>query len=109
MDRYTFNADIWSVGCVLVELLTGRPLFPGNTQLDQLYGAMHVGYKSELTVFLLTTRFNLFRNLIQNVLGLLPPALLPRLPRGVVVAQGVTKPLQGSSRASTFPTERSIS
>jgi serine/threonine protein kinase len=36
MDRYTFNADIWSVGCVLVELLTGRPLFPGNTQLDQL-------------------------------------------------------------------------
>ncbi|RLN45593.1 hypothetical protein BBJ29_007457 [Phytophthora kernoviae] len=37
LDRYSFDADIWSVGCVLMELLTGRPLFPGNTQIDQMY------------------------------------------------------------------------
>ena len=28
--------DMWSVGCILAELLNGRPLFPGRSQIDQL-------------------------------------------------------------------------
>lgn len=32
--------DIWAVGCVLFELLSGRPLFPGSNQLDQI-GQIH--------------------------------------------------------------------
>jgi renal tumor antigen len=28
--------DVWAVGCVLFEMLTARPLFPGKHQLDQL-------------------------------------------------------------------------
>lgn len=28
--------DIWAVGCVLFEILTTRPLFPGKQQLDQI-------------------------------------------------------------------------
>jgi len=27
--EYTRAIDIWSVGCVLAEMLSGRPLFPG--------------------------------------------------------------------------------
>lgn len=33
---YTTAVDIWSVGCVLAELLLGQPLFPGETSVDQL-------------------------------------------------------------------------
>eukprot|EP00892_Ulva_mutabilis_P001741 jgi/Ulvmu1/11568/UM079_0011.1 len=29
--------DVWSVGCLMAELLTGQPLFPGESDLDQLY------------------------------------------------------------------------
>ncbi|KAL0246126.1 hypothetical protein GEMRC1_007340 [Eukaryota sp. GEM-RC1] len=28
--------DLWAVGCIFVELMTRRPLFPGNSDLDQL-------------------------------------------------------------------------
>jgi serine/threonine protein kinase len=35
--HYTPSVDIWSVGCILVEMLTGRALFQGESQLDQVY------------------------------------------------------------------------
>ena len=28
--EYTRAIDVWSVGCVLAEMLSGRPLFPGR-------------------------------------------------------------------------------
>lgn len=28
-DRYGPAIDMWSVGCIFAELLTGRPIFPG--------------------------------------------------------------------------------
>lgn len=34
--RYTKSIDIWSVGCILAEMLSNRPLFPGKHYLDQL-------------------------------------------------------------------------
>ncbi|KAK4776911.1 hypothetical protein SAY86_005599 [Trapa natans] len=34
--EYTSAIDIWSAGCVLVELLIGQPLFPGESGVDQL-------------------------------------------------------------------------
>nr|ARJ54258.1 ERK7 [Aurelia aurita] len=33
---YTKGVDMWSVGCILGELLLGRPLFPGSSTLDQI-------------------------------------------------------------------------
>jgi len=34
--HYSQTVDIWSVGCIMAELLTGRPLFPGDDQIDQI-------------------------------------------------------------------------
>ena len=34
--HYTLAIDTWSVGCVMAELYTGRPLFPGKNSVDQL-------------------------------------------------------------------------
>ncbi|XP_068953188.1 mitogen-activated protein kinase 15 [Petaurus breviceps papuanus] len=34
--RYTQGVDMWSLGCILGEMLLGRPLFPGTSTLNQL-------------------------------------------------------------------------
>lgn len=34
--QYTPAIDIWSVGCIFAEMLTGRPLFPGRNVVHQL-------------------------------------------------------------------------
>lgn len=34
---YEISADIWSVGCCLVEIATKTPLFPGDSILDQVH------------------------------------------------------------------------
>jgi len=34
--HYKQTVDIWSVGCIMAELMTGRALFPGDDQIDQI-------------------------------------------------------------------------
>lgn len=36
LSNYGFAVDIWSVGCIFGELLTGAPLFPGDHNQDQI-------------------------------------------------------------------------
>ena len=33
---YTDRIDVWSVGCVIAELMLGQPIFPGESGVDQL-------------------------------------------------------------------------
>ena len=34
--QYTPAIDIWSIGCIFAEMLSGRPLFPGKNVVHQL-------------------------------------------------------------------------
>ena len=34
--KYTTAIDVWGCGCILVEMITGRPLFPGANEADEL-------------------------------------------------------------------------
>ncbi|XP_053468304.1 mitogen-activated protein kinase 15 isoform X1 [Ictalurus furcatus] len=34
--RYTKGVDMWSVGCILGEMLLGKPLFPGTSTMNQI-------------------------------------------------------------------------
>jgi len=34
--RYTKGVDMWSLGCILGEMMMGKPLFPGSSTLNQI-------------------------------------------------------------------------
>jgi len=34
---YSCSVDTWSLGCIAAEMLTRRPLFPGDSEIDQLF------------------------------------------------------------------------
>ena len=35
--EYTTQVDVWSIGCVIAELVLNKPIFPGKSKLDQLF------------------------------------------------------------------------
>ena len=41
-NKYTKGVDMWSMGCILAELLLGKPVFPGTSTLNQLDRVMEV-------------------------------------------------------------------
>lgn len=40
--QYSTPIDIWSVGCIFAELVTKRPLFTGDSEIDQLFKIFRV-------------------------------------------------------------------
>mmetsp|Transcript_30665 Transcript_30665/g.81687 ORF Transcript_30665/g.81687 Transcript_30665/m.81687 type:complete len:265 (-) Transcript_30665:296-1090(-) len=35
--RYSVPVDIWGVGCIIAEMATGAPLFPGDSEIDTIF------------------------------------------------------------------------
>ncbi len=34
--KYDKSIDLWALGCIMPELLSGKPVFPGNTNIETL-------------------------------------------------------------------------
>merc|ERR1719330_2029044 len=54
--HYHQTVDIWSVGCIMAEMLTGKPLFPGTDHIDQLTRSLKLcGTPQEATLNKITS------------------------------------------------------
>ena len=40
--QYGKAVDTWSIGCILAEMITGLPLFPGESDIDTLHHIMKI-------------------------------------------------------------------
>lgn len=40
--QYACPVDIWSIGCIFAEMVTRRPLFPGDSEIDELFRIFRV-------------------------------------------------------------------
>jgi cyclin-dependent kinase 1 len=36
-QRYSTPMDVWSIGCIMAEMITKRPIFHGDSEIDQLF------------------------------------------------------------------------
>jgi dual specificity tyrosine-phosphorylation-regulated kinase 2/3/4 len=57
---YGMPIDMWSVGCILAELLTGYPIFPGENEQEQLACIMEVFGPPDKALIEKATRKKLF-------------------------------------------------
>lgn len=42
-QRYSCHVDIWSIGCIFAEMATRKPLFQGDSEIDQLFRMFRYG------------------------------------------------------------------
>ena len=58
--RYTPAIDMWSLGCVLYELLTGLPLFIGEDEKDQMNCIIEVKGLPPRSMIVMASRREIF-------------------------------------------------
>lgn len=64
--RYGKEVDIWAVGCLYAEMMTGEPLFPGDSDIDQLFQIVKVLGKPNMRHQLLISRNTMFKGMKQE-------------------------------------------
>ena len=37
IENYTTKVDSWSIGCIMAEMINGKPLFPGDCEIGQIF------------------------------------------------------------------------
>lgn len=53
--KYTKEVDVWSIGCIFAEMMSRKPLFPGQDYIDQLHLIMNaLGAPSDQELYFLT-------------------------------------------------------
>lgn len=61
--KYGKEVDIWAIGCLFAEMMAGDPLFPGDSDIDQLFQIMKVMGKLSTKHQQLVARNPMFKGL----------------------------------------------
>ena len=40
--QYSTGIDMWSIGCIFAEMITRKPLFPGDSEIDEIFQIFRV-------------------------------------------------------------------
>ena len=61
-SHYDTYIDVWSVGCVIAELMLGQPIFPGESGVDQLVEIIKIlGTPSKEEILAMNPDYNEYR------------------------------------------------
>jgi glycogen synthase kinase 3 beta len=61
-SNYDTYIDVWSVGCVIAELMLGQPIFPGESGVDQLVEIIKIlGTPSKEEILAMNPDYNEYR------------------------------------------------
>ncbi|KAK0132516.1 Mitogen-activated protein kinase 3 [Merluccius polli] len=99
---YSKSIDIWSVGCILAEMLSNRPIFPGKHYLDQLnhiLGILGSPSQEDLNCIINTKARNYLQSLPEK----------PKIPWDKLFPKSDCKALDLLGRMLTFNPNKRIS
>ena len=97
---YSYPVDLWAAGTLFAELITLNPLFPGNTEVDQLYRICAILGSPGKSSAMLTRRTNTLTK--HNQAGKLSPGFARR--RSSAATNNPPADILSSSPLSTSPT-----
>lgn len=61
-QNYGGAVDVWAIGCLFAEMMTGEPIFPGESDIDQLFLIIKMFGEAFCVVFIIFLfNFNYFR------------------------------------------------
>ena len=56
-ELYSIPVDMWSVGCIFAEMITKKPLFTGDSQIDQIFKIFRLMGTPDETIWPGITKF----------------------------------------------------
>ncbi|XP_004494661.1 probable serine/threonine-protein kinase At1g54610 [Cicer arietinum] len=110
---YSVGVDLWSAGCILGELLAGKPIMPGRTEVEQLHkiyklcGSPSDEYwkKSKLPNATLFKPREPYKRCIRETFKGFPPSALPLIDTLLAIDPVERKHASDALRSEFFTTE----